>query len=311
MFKCVAEVDGVRVDKYVRSVFPGIAQSFIEKSLRKGSILLNGSKVLACTRVKIGDVLSIKDVEQISTKERKKGASSATHCDAIMRSLSGMIAYEDEHVVVLNKPAGISVQGGTKIRASIDDVLDRIVPGVSLRIVHRLDRDTSGVLVLSKSLDVARCFAEEMRSRRVQKEYIAITHGVPDAIGEITHPVFYKRKKPSDAEKEIVNKEAKTLFSVVVHRDGHAIVSLQPLTGRKHQLRIHLSTIGCPIVGDTKYSKDANKGDNLHLHARKIGFEIMGKKVEVFAPVPNYMRETAKTLFGIDMEHFLPGHFTS
>ena len=310
MFKRVAEVEGVRVDKYVRSIFPGIAQSFIEKSLRKGSILLNGSKVLACTRVKIGDVLSIKDVEQISTQERKKGVVSAAYCDAILRSIGGMIAYEDERVVVLNKPAGISVQGGTGIRASIDDVLDRIVPGVSLRIVHRLDKDTSGVLVLSKSLDAARCFAEEMRSRRVHKEYIAITHGVPDAIEEITHPVFYKRKKPSDTGKEVVNKEARTLLSVVAYRDDHAIVSLRPLTGRKHQLRIHLSTIGCPIIGDTKYSKDANKGDNLHLHAYRIGFEIMGKKVEVFAPVPDYMRKTAKTLFGSDIEHFLQGHST-
>ncbi|MGN7678306.1 MAG: RluA family pseudouridine synthase [Anaplasma sp.] len=279
---------GARVDRYVRSLLPGVAQSFIERLLRKGEILLNHAKVKASARVSSGDVLIIKGVERIVVDEREK---RDVHCSTLLELISGSIVYEDEHIIAINKPPGVSVQGGSKVRISISDILDTIRPGESCKIVHRLDKDTSGVLVLAKNLGVARYLAQEFRDRRVEKEYVAVTAGVPDpSIGEVNTPISYKKK--SGDGWGTVEKEARTVFSVVQSFAEFAVVQLRPVTGRKHQLRIHMSQIGCPIVGDSKHCRATKCSDGLHLHASLLAFELMGRKVSIAAPMPDHMQAT-------------------
>ncbi|WP_277812807.1 pseudouridine synthase [Anaplasma marginale] len=172
----------VRVDRYLRGLLPGVTQSFIERLLRRGEILLNNTKAKSSTRVSNGDVLSIKHADRIALREKEIRALQHV---PLLDLISGSILYEDKNIIAINKPAGVSVQGGSKVKVSIDDVLDKIKPGECCRIVHRLDKDTSGVLVLARNLDVARYLAREFRERRVKKEYIAVTRGVPQpASGE-------------------------------------------------------------------------------------------------------------------------------
>ncbi|MGN7661391.1 MAG: RluA family pseudouridine synthase [Anaplasma sp.] len=279
---------GARVDRYIRSLLPGVAQSLIERLLRRGEILLNHAKVKASARVSSGDALIIKGIERIVVDEREKRGVS---CATLLELISGNIVYEDEHIIAINKPPGVSVQGGSKVRISISDALDAIRPGESCKIVHRLDKDTSGVLALARNLGVARYLAQEFRDRKVEKEYIAVTAGVPDpSVGEVNTPVFYKKK--SGDVWGVVEKEARTLFSVVQSFEGCAVVQLRPVTGRKHQLRVHMSQIGCPIVGDSKHCHAIKFSDGLHLHASLLAFELMGRKVSITAPMPDYMQAT-------------------
>ncbi|MCU7611469.1 RluA family pseudouridine synthase [Anaplasma capra] len=282
---------GVRVDRYLRNLLPGVPQSFIEKSLRKGEILLNNTKTKSSTRVSDGDVLSIKGTHRI--EQRGKEIHEFRHT-SLLRLISSSIVYEDEDIIAVNKPAGVSVQGGSNVKTSIADLLDKIRPGECCRIVHRLDKDTSGVLVLARNLSVARRLASEFRDRRVHKEYTAITLGIPSpTTGEVNTPILYK----AEIGGGVVSKEARTIFSVVKTLGNFAVVLLHPVTGRKHQLRIHMSQMGCPIVGDRKYCKcDPTGQQALHLHASLLILEPMGRKLSISAPIPNYMEETINAL---------------
>ncbi|AAV86511.1 RluA family pseudouridine synthase [Anaplasma marginale] len=283
----------VRVDRYLRGLLPGVTQSFIERLLRRGEILLNNTKAKSSTRVSNGDVLSIKHADRIALREKEIRALQHV---PLLDLISGSILYEDKNIIAINKPAGVSVQGGSKVKVSIDDVLDKIKPGECCRIVHRLDKDTSGVLVLARNLDVARYLAREFRERRVKKEYIAVTRGVPQpASGEVSTPIFYKVR--SATGESMIEKEAKTFFSVMRILGDCAVVLLRPVTGRKHQLRIHMSQIGCPIVGDNKYHKcDLAEKEMLHLHASLLTFELMGRTLSIAANVPRYMEEKINPL---------------
>ncbi|WP_238523250.1 RluA family pseudouridine synthase [Anaplasma centrale] len=281
------------MDRYLRGLLPGVTQSFIERLLRRGEILLNNTKVRSSARVSNGDVLSIKHADRIVMREKE--IRRLQHVP-LLDLISNNILYEDQNVIAINKPAGVSVQGGSKVGVSIGDLLDKIRPGGCCRIVHRLDKDTSGVLVLARDLDVARCLAREFRERRVQKEYIAITKGVPhSASGEVNTPIFYKVQ--SATGERMLEKDAKTFFSVTRVLGNFAVVLLRPVTGRKHQLRIHMSQIGCPIVGDSKYCKCGPvEKETLHLHASLLTFELMGRKLSISAGMPGYMEEKINTL---------------
>ena len=283
----------VRIDRYLRGLLPGVTQSFIERLLRRGEILLNNTKAKSSTRVSNGDVLSIKHVDRIVLREKE--IRELRHMP-LLDLINSSILYEDQSIIAINKPAGVSVQGGSKVKVSISDLLDRIKPGECCRIVHRLDKDTSGVLVLARNLDVARYLAREFRERRVQKEYIAVIRGVPQsASGEVSTPIFCKAQ--SATGERIVEKEAKTFFSVVRVLGDFAVVLLRPVTGRKHQLRIHMSQIGCPIVGDNKYCKcGLTEKGMLHLHASLLTFELMGRKLGIAANMPSYMEEKISPL---------------
>ncbi|WP_249549197.1 RluA family pseudouridine synthase [Anaplasma phagocytophilum] len=286
----------MRLDRYVRSILPGVPQALVEKLLRKGGIRLNNSKALASSRVQRGDTISIFNVDGISSKSNE---AKEVHDDSLLRLVRDNIIYKDENIIAINKPAGVNVQGGTKVSISLSDLLNKIIPGEQLYIVHRLDRDTSGVLIIVRRQSVARILSEELRFRRVRKEYLAVTKGVPASNrGEITMPIYCK-KQTGEGE-TLIPKEAKTVFSVLRSCKNHAVVLLSPITGRKHQLRIHLSQFCCPIIGDTKYSKNAEvqQRNSLHLHAFRISLKLFDREIVIKAPVPEYMVVTINELFG-------------
>lgn len=290
--------DAVRIDRYVRGILTGVTQSFIEKLIRKRLILLNGKKTQASARVQSGDVVSVFNTDEIAVKKKE---IQDIQCEFLVCAIRESIIFQNEHIIAINKPAGVNVHGGTCVGVSICDLLDKIMPGEQLYVVHRLDKATTGVLILARNIAIARRLSEEFRNRRVKKEYLAVTHGVPrSSSGVIDLPILRKKNRP-DNGCDILPQEAKTIFTCLKSNDELSVLTLLPVTGRKHQLRIHLSQIGCPIVGDTKYGKDDTTvtTKELHLHAWKMAFTISNNDIAVEATIHEHMAVTMKEFFGI------------
>lgn len=290
--------DAVRIDRYVRGILAGVTQSLIEKLIRKRLILLNGEKTKSAARVSAGDVVSICNADAI---EIKKKEIQVKQCEELTKVIQDSITYQNEHIIAINKPSGVNVQGGTCVGISICDLLDKIVPGEELFIVHRLDKATTGVLVLARGITTARRLSEEFRHRRVKKEYIAVTRGVPASSSGVIDLPILRKKNCLENRCSPSLQQAQTHYSVLKSNGTNALFALSPITGRKHQLRIHLSQIGCPIIGDTKYDKEHLSVDPvpLHLHAWKITFTIYDNSITIEAPVHAHMMKTLKELFEI------------
>ena len=290
--------DEVRLDRYVRGILLGITQSLIEKLIRKRHILLNGEKTKSSARVKAGDVVSVYNVDEIATKKKE---IQVKQCEALTKIVKESVIYQNEHVIVINKPAGVNVQGGTCVGISICDLLDKMISEEELFIVHRLDKATTGILVLARSVTIARRLSEEFRYRRVKKEYLAVTYGIPETKnGTIDLPILRKKNMHKDRCSTSLQ-DAQTQYYLLKANGENALLALSPATGRKHQLRIHLAQIGCPIIGDTKYGKEPATKDpaQLHLHAWKMAFTVFDNDIKVKAPLHEHMKKTLQESFGI------------
>jgi 23S rRNA pseudouridine955/2504/2580 synthase len=222
--------------------------------------------------------------------------------------LASITLYEDDDLLVVNKPPGIAVQGGTKTTHHIDRLLEGLGDGPETRprLVHRLDRDTSGVLVIAKRRSVAAKLGRAFQTRSVRKIYWAVLHGVPRppqgkveaALVKASGPEGDRVRKARAGEQDIA--QSAVTHYAVVDRAGQqvAFVSLKPVTGRQHQLRAHMAILGHPILGDEKYhgDKDLPEGipNKLHLHARRISFPHPSGEgmVDVTAPLPEHMTRT-------------------
>ncbi|XGA08340.1 MAG: RluA family pseudouridine synthase [Wolbachia endosymbiont of Xenopsylla cheopis] len=290
----------VRIDRYIRRIIPNLKQSVIEKSLREGLIKVDGCKVRSSYRTKIGQSLIVENLDYVSylNSDRKRN-------DKITNILQNNVLYEDEYIISINKPQGITVQGGTKVQISIDDLLDQIKVGEKFKLVHRLDRDTSGVLLLARNAEAASYLMQEFKNRRIKKIYLALTSGIPTQnSGFIDLPLV--KKYVFGQEKVVVDENlgqsAITQFSVIKKWQSKvAYLKLKPLTGRTHQLRVHMSYIRCPIVGDGKYGGKsafiASIANKVHLHAHSISFKLPNNKtITITAPVPEYLENSIKYL---------------
>ncbi|GHM58440.1 MAG: pseudouridine synthase [Candidatus Mesenet longicola] len=290
----------VRIDRYIRRIIPNLKQSVIEKSLREGLIKVDGCKVKSSYRTKIGQSLIVENLDYVSylNSDRKRN-------DKITNILQNNVLYEDEYIISINKPQGITVQGGTKVQISIDDLLDQIKVGEKFKLVHRLDRDTSGVLLLARNAEAASYLMQEFKNRRIKKIYLALTSGIPTQnSGFIDLPLV--KKYVFGQEKVVVDENlgqsAITQFSVIKKWQSKvAYLKLKPLTGRTHQLRVHMSYIKCPIVGDGKYGGKsafiAGIANKVHLHAHSISFKLPSNKtITITAPVPEYLENSIKYL---------------
>jgi 23S rRNA pseudouridine955/2504/2580 synthase len=289
--------DGMRLDRFLRKV-TAMPQSYIERSLRQKKILLDGEYAKARMRVISGQIITLNGINY-DTKKRDKSTKSVdlTRYSDLINQLRNAIIYEDEWLIAINKPSGIAVQSGSKIPISIDDLLPELVlSDVRPKIVHRLDRGTSGVLLLARSGYMARYLTAAFRNRTIRKTYWALTLGTPRA-ETINLPLT--SMKISGEYKVIIDpkngKEAVTKISRVTEVNSRvSLVELEPITGRKHQLRAHMAHLGCPIVGDNKYSKEWRKdsfaefGDNLYLHARSI---MLPGWPKIEADLPDYIQE--------------------
>jgi len=311
----------MRLDRWFRTHFPEVAYTYLQKLLRSGQVRVDSKRAQANDRLSAGSEIR---VPAIVRQPKKSGTGlkappgvSKGDRDAIER----MILFEDDDVLVLNKPFGLAVQGGTGTKKHIDGMLEGMADrfgGERPRLVHRLDRDTTGVLLVAKTRAAAAKLGRTFQTRSAAKTYWALVKGVPKppqgkveaALVKASGPDGDKVRKAQPGEQDIAM-HATTHYSVV-DRAAHKVawVSLKPVTGRQHQLRAHMHLIGHPIVGDNKYEGDIimpaeNIEKKLHLHARRlvIPHPNGGKTIDVTAPLPPHMQATWE-LLGFDIGKF-------
>ena len=272
---------------------------------------MDGGRAKASTRLAAGQSVRVPPLPDVAPPPGPRRALSKGD----RAFLAAIALYEDDDLLVLNKPSGIAVQGGTKTTQHIDRLLEGMGDGPETRprLVHRLDRDTSGVLVIAKRRSVAAKLGRAFQTRSVRKIYWAIVKGVPKplqgkveaALVKAAGPDGDRVRKARPGEQDIA--QSAVTHYAVVDRAGQAasFVSLKPVTGRQHQLRAHMAIIGNPILGDEKYDGDRDLPPGvprkLQLHARRISFPHPSGEgvVDVTAPLPDHMRE-AIAAFGFD-----------
>lgn len=313
--------DDMRLDRWFRVHFPDVGYTYLQKLLRSGQVRIDSKRAQANDRLTAGMEVRVPAIvrqpKRLASGLKAPLGVSKGDRDAIER----MIVYEDDHVLVLNKPFGLAVQGGTGTKKHIDGMLEGMADrfgGERPRLVHRIDRDTTGILLVAKTRAAAAKLGRTFQTRSAAKTYWALVKGVPKppqgrieaALVKASGPDGDRVRKalPGEQEKAM---HATTHYSVI-DRAAHktAWVSLKPVTGRQHQLRAHMHLIGHPIVGDNKYEGDVNMpAENiekkLHLHARRlvIPHPITGAKIDVTAPLPPHMQATWD-LLGFDVGKF-------
>ena len=283
----------MRIDRWIRLTLGKIPQGLIEKYLRAGKIKLNKKKVKSSNKIKANDEVNLFNIEikEIIIQKKIKFEPSKE----IIKSNEDQIIDNNENFIVLNKSAGISVQGGTKSKKNLVDIFAKseIFQGTKPYSVHRLDKDTSGVFIMAKTRESAQLLTSLFRLRKVHKTYLAICHGeLSKDSGEWNDDLVR-----FDGEKKIIEK-AKTIYKVLDKNSEASLVELKPITGRKHQLRKQLYALGQPIFGDIKYrmsNSDRGLNKNLMLHSYQIKFIINDIKHTYRALLPDYFKKLLKT----------------
>lgn len=297
-----AEEGALRLDRWFRRHYPALAHGRLEKLLRTGQVRVDGRRAKAGDRLSPGQAIRVPplDAEPLTQPPEPRAIAPA---DAAM--LRDAVLHRDDAVIVLDKPAGLAVQGGSGTERHLDGLLDalRFDYPERPRLVHRLDRDTSGVLVLARSAATAAALARAFRDKRARKTYWAVAVGVPaPPQGRISLALAKlptrgsERVRPDDAE----GKRAVTYYRVIDRAGERASwLGLLPVTGRTHQLRAHCAAIGAPILGDGKYGGAAAHlagvpgARRLHLHARALMIpHPRGGMLRVTAPLPAHMKRT-------------------
>lgn len=300
-----SEEEGIRLDRWFARHYPQVTQGQLQKALRSKLVRVDGKRAEANQRLEVGQIIKhpefaeiLEKPKQILSKEKIKWVQS-------------LVLYQDASIIAINKPAGLATQGGTGISEHIDGLLPALQGDAAKppKLVHRLDKDTSGVLLLARDAKTADILMKLFASKQTQKTYWALVSGVPSPQeGVIDAPLV----KQSDGwgERMVVDKNhddskrATTEYRVLDKlAQKLSWVELKPLTGRTHQLRVHMETLGHPIIGDSKYGGDyafpegLNLPKQLHLHARHILIpDFKGKKIEVTAPLPPHMVQSWEML---------------
>jgi len=308
-----ADEAGVRLDRWFRRHFPDIPHGRLEKLLRTGQVRVDGKRTRAGARLAAGQQVRVPPAARAAPGETP-GPWVAVRPAIPARLLDELVAaviHRDDDLLAINKPAGLAVQGGSGTHVHVDAMLDALRLGAAERprLVHRLDKDTSGVLVLARHAAAAAVLAEAFRSREAKKLYWAIVAGVPrPAAGRIDLPIG---KVAGRMGERVVagdeGKRAATLYRVIERAGGRAAwVALAPLTGRTHQLRVHMAAIGTPILGDGKYGGRAaflavaDIARRVHLHARAIRLpRPRGGEITLTAPAPAHFLRALAAL-GLD-----------
>jgi 23S rRNA pseudouridine955/2504/2580 synthase len=315
---------GIRMDRWLKANFPSLPHGLMQKLLRTGQIRVNGGRVKPDTRLDTGDEVKVRRLADFAETGPAAGKGPTLQAPlgvskADRNFIESIILFEDAEFLVLNKPYGIAVQGGTKTRRHIDGMLagmeDRF--GGRPRLVHRLDRDTSGVLLVAKTRDAAARLGRQFQTRSVQKIYWALVKGIPKppqgkidaALVKASGPDGDRVRKAMAGEQDLAQ-SAVTHYSVIDRvSTKFAWVSLKPVTGRQHQLRAHMAMIGTPIVGDQKYEGDKDLPVEglemkMHLHARRLVVPRgKGEPLDVTAPIPEHMR-ASWSLLGLDPDRY-------
>lgn len=312
-----ADEDGMRVDRFFESRFPGLSFSHIQRIIRKGEVRVNGKRAQPKGRLEQGQSIRI---PPLRLDAPRPGADSpAEHKDrAFIKSIT---LFEDDDVMVLNKPMGLAVQGGSGTTRHIDGMLGAIRSrdGQRPRLVHRLDKDTAGCLLVAKNRFSAAALAKNFRSRSARKIYWALVPGVPKPKQGRISTYLAKEEREDDSIMRVAKhgeegaSHAITYYAVVeTAAQKLAWLSLKPVTGRTHQLRVQMAHIGHPLVGDPKYFNIENwempggLQNKLHLLARRICVpHPRGGVVDITAPLPPHM-EQSWNLLGFDAKRYDP-----
>lgn len=303
-----SEETHLRLDRWFKRHFPALSHGRLEKLLRTGQVRVDGRRVRAGERLVPGQSVRVPPLGESADQPPPRERPKVTAQDA--EDLRALVIHRDDEVIAINKPPGLAVQGGTGTDRHIDGMLDALRFGSKERprLVHRLDRDTSGVLVLARSATAAAWLGEAFRQRDARKIYWAATSGVPKPRRGKIDLALDKQASPR-GERVAVDAEsgrrAVTLYDTVdAAGQKLAWVAFMPLTGRTHQLRVHAQVLGTPILGDGKYGgTDAILGGaglskKLHLHARSLVLPRQGKRpLRLEAPLPRHMAATWQ-LFG-------------
>ena len=284
--------NNMRLDRWLRNQLGNIPQSLIEKTIRAGKIKINKKKVKSSFKIKTKDKI---DIFNFKFKEKiLQNKILFTPSNEVIKANEDLIIDNNDDFIVLNKSAGISVQGGTKSKKNLVDIFSKseIFEGTKPYSVHRLDKDTSGVFIMAKNRQAAQLLTSLFRLRKVHKTYLAICNGeLEQNSGELKDELIRY-----DDGKKIVEK-AITTFKVIDKNSNSSLVEMKPITGRKHQLRKQLFNIGHSIYGDQKYrSNSSTKGvnKNLMLHSYQIRFMIKDKKYTYKALLPDYFKKILK-----------------
>ena len=274
-----------RLDRWFKKNVIYVPQSLIEKNIRKGNIRVNNEKKKSSYKLQHNDLVNIKNIHFKADKHKEKKIKYIPTKKELTYS-SSLFIENNENFSVINKPSGIPVQGGTKSKRNILDILSQTkeFENSPPYAVHRIDKETTGVLIIAKNRKYAQLFTSLFRIRKIHKTYLGIVLGEPkENKGTlIDYLIHYEDDKK-------VKTKAITHFQVVDSNGKYSLLKLNPLTGRKHQLRKQLLNIGNPILGDTKYRLNKNnykKDAHLMLHAYKINFSINNIKYNFKADLP-------------------------
>lgn len=304
-----ADDDGQRLDRFLKKTFPVLSFGETQKLIRKGQIRINGKRVKQDSRLAEGDELRLPP--SLANGSHHKNAEKA-FSQKDRDFIESIILYEDDSILALNKPAGLAVQGGTKTTRHIDGMLNSYAKkGVKPRLCHRLDRDTSGVLILGKSAESTRRLTKGFQSHQMEKTYWTLTQGVPE-ISEGT--INANIGKSDDNDKMVFDEDfGKTAITdyEVIDSAGKdiAFIAFYPRTGRTHQIRVHAQIMDTPILFDPRYNEkdqsffaDMDLYKGLHLHARQIAFPHpgTGETIVIEAPLSSSMSKSWKS-FGFNV----------
>lgn len=290
--------DGMRLNRWFLKYYPGLGIGRLQKLLRTKQIKVDGKKAESNTRLEAGQEIrvppldnekQVPEVRVISAKDRD--------------FMQELVIFKDQNIIALNKPSGLAVQGGSNTYRHIDGMLEALQfeAAEKPRLVHRIDKDTSGILLLARNRQTADLLTKAFREHTLPKTYLALTAGCPKPqAGEVKAPL---EKIGEKSQVTAEGKKAVTLYRVIdAAGEKFALIEASPLTGRTHQIRAHLEYIGCPIVGDDRYFGAERKrftslSDKLHLHAYKIDLShLYNKKLIITAPLPAHFKNSLNAL---------------
>lgn len=303
--KVKAEDDGMRLNRWFMKYYPNLTLGRLQKLLRTKQIKVDGKRAETSLKLAAGSEVRVPPMDEQPETGAKRSEISRRDAEFIL----SLVIYKDDNIIVLNKPSGLAVQGGTNTSRHVDGMLEalRFELNEKPKLVHRIDKDTSGVLVLARNRTWADRLTKAFREHTLPKTYLALVNSCPkNPAGEIKAPL------EKCGEKSLVSPDGKPAATVYKTLDEvgskFALVEVSPLTGRTHQIRAHMEYIGCPIVGDDKYfggekrQKYASIPDKLYLHAYKIDLSALyNKKTVIKAALPEHFKKALAAL-GIEFK---------
>ena len=295
---------GQRVDNFLMAQVRDLPRSIVYRIIRKGEVRVNKGRVKPDTRLRAGDEVRIPPVTR---KEKPDQVVPGSRVQGVMEDA---ILFENDHMLVVNKPAGIAVHGGSGLDFGLIEVLRAARPQSKfLELVHRLDRDTSGLIMVAKKRSALRFLQDELRQKKIRKHYHALVAGQwPESVKKVKEPLLRFELKSGERRVRVdaAGKESLTLYRCLSEFSGYSLVEASPVTGRTHQIRVHSAWAGHPIAGDDKYMDDVSLkafrsagGERLMLHARALEFRlpVSGEPMRLEAP---YDKAFAKLIEKLD-----------